>query len=1106
MSFKRKLRKLVRNPKLFWADMLIKKNRKISNLMPKKMEGHDSYTIVSAVYNVSLYLDDFFKSLVDQRLDFTHNIYVVLVDDGSTDNSAEIIKKWQAKYPKNISYFYKENGGQASARNFGIPLVKTRWVTFVDPDDTLDLNYFLEIDKFINAHATKDLKLVNANLFFHFEESGEISNTHPLKYKFAKGDKVFLFSDLEKHIQLAVNSAFFRSDILLDKNIIFDELIRPNFEDAHFVGSYLAVLNAGTVGFSSKAIYYYRKRKEQNSTLDTAWTQVGLFDIVLRNGCLGLLENFLEKQGQVPVHIQRTVLYHLAWYFKRIINHPGKVDFLQSEQKENFLNLLNDIFFHIDAKVILDFELAGLWFLHKVGILGLIKQSEPDFQIVYIDQYDSHSQQLLLRYFTYDLKCEYITIDGIDKIPTYTKTVKYDFLSHKFVLERRIWIYFPIHTNDTILDIKISNIPTRISFNAKQHHKGISTHSILKYFKIKPNQSTHCIHENDLWLFMDRDTQADDNAEHLYRYVKNNIPTQPIVFILQNDSHDWMRLEKEGFNLVAYGSAEHESVLKLCKKIISSHADQYVVNYFEDGSLVSKQFVFLQHGVTHNDISTWLNSKQIACFVTSALPEYQAISDDETHYKFGKKEVVLTGFPRHDNLLLKHIEQEPIILIMPTWRKFDLGTATNGNMRSYNERFMETQYAKCWQSVLCSSRLKQLANLYNHKIVFFPHANIQPYLEQFALPEYIEIMTHNAGSIQLLFQRAALLITDYSSVAFEIAYLQKPILYYQFDEAIFFQGDHIHQRGYFDYRQHGFGTVAVTETSLLNDLEELLKNNNKIPLIYLDRMKNFFAFRDGRCCERVVNAIFKLDQVYASETIDLAILKNAAEMASQEHIFPLAEKRWNQYLVLSNTHCKTYDKKNSLLDYNHQQLFNNIVLNEKNNMSLPFEILQAKFNRVIGDFQKTNAFLDSYQKINGKTLLWYLESARLASDLGQSEKSLDFYNKVLYYDFAYIDKQDYVNAASHARKIGNLSTAIKFLQNVLPDIVTENSYNKEWGEIYMQLQLWDHAEIYWRKVLSTDSDCEAMEKLIFCLNEQKNHCATELVRLTYENGYKKDDL
>ena len=64
------------------------------------------------------------------------------MDDGSKDNSKEIINKWIKKYPSNIFYIYKENGGQASARNLGLEYIKTEWVTFIDPDDFLDVNYF----------------------------------------------------------------------------------------------------------------------------------------------------------------------------------------------------------------------------------------------------------------------------------------------------------------------------------------------------------------------------------------------------------------------------------------------------------------------------------------------------------------------------------------------------------------------------------------------------------------------------------------------------------------------------------------------------------------------------------------------------------------------------------------------------------------------------------------------------------------------------------------------------------------------------------------------------------------------------------------------------
>ncbi|EHP3501082.1 UNVERIFIED_CONTAM: glycosyltransferase, partial [Escherichia coli] len=93
--FKRKLQKLIRDPKLFFSDMAIKQGKKIGVLKPKKNNGHFQYTVVSAVYNVGRYLEDYFKSIIEQRLDFCKHIHLILVDDGSTDNSAEIIKKWQ---------------------------------------------------------------------------------------------------------------------------------------------------------------------------------------------------------------------------------------------------------------------------------------------------------------------------------------------------------------------------------------------------------------------------------------------------------------------------------------------------------------------------------------------------------------------------------------------------------------------------------------------------------------------------------------------------------------------------------------------------------------------------------------------------------------------------------------------------------------------------------------------------------------------------------------------------------------------------------------------------------------------------------------------------
>ena len=121
----RRINKFKKDPISFLEGSYEKRSTQFRKHIPIKYMGSNNFTIVSAVYNVEKYLEDYFHSLINQSLSFKNHIRIILVDDGSTDKSADIIKKWQKKYPKNITYLHKENGGQASARNLGLDYVKT---------------------------------------------------------------------------------------------------------------------------------------------------------------------------------------------------------------------------------------------------------------------------------------------------------------------------------------------------------------------------------------------------------------------------------------------------------------------------------------------------------------------------------------------------------------------------------------------------------------------------------------------------------------------------------------------------------------------------------------------------------------------------------------------------------------------------------------------------------------------------------------------------------------------------------------------------------------------------------------------------------------------
>ncbi|MDO4640275.1 MAG: CDP-glycerol glycerophosphotransferase family protein [Neisseria sp.] len=878
----RKLKKLLRDPKLFFKDMYLKKEAQLKRSLPIKHDGHNQYTVVSAVYNVEKYLDDYFSSLVSQTLNFKNHIYLILVDDGSTDSSAQIIKKWQKKYPNNIQYIHKTNGGISSARNLGLTHVKTKWVTFIDSDDFIHPDYFKIVDDTISKDES--IKLAVGNLKFYFDENKLVQDTHSLRYRFNKEVNIVPIKDLNKNINLFVTVSFFETSILRKNNIKFDENIKPNFEDGKFLADYFLHTETGSVAYLQKAIFFYRKRGDGSSTIDNSWQKKEKYYNILAFGYLPMLKAYKEKYGTIPKNIQWTVLYELSWHIKTLLNQDYKIDFLSSAEQETYYQLALEVFSYIDDNQILDFDLIGIWFFYKIGMMGL-KRKKPAFNIAYIENIDKNKQQILVVYPTYyDISVSY-RIDNKDIIPKFQKVVDYTFANQIFVQEFRAWI--PYQSLNEQLGIMLDGKHARLSLFGKQKNNW-KIQEIADAFSPSEKYRT-----DGSWIIMDRDTQADDNGEHFYRYMKENHPEQTCYFALNKNSHDWVRLQKEGFLLLDFGSKQFENHLRKASKIISSHFDGYITNYFGDEYEYSKKYVFLQHGVIQNNLSRWLNYKRnMLGIITTTPEEYNSIALDHNNYHVGKKEVFLCGLARHDALLKNNKKDSKIILIMPTWRSSIIGKASKtGNFREYNKNFMQTEYARHWSMLVKSAQLKILAEQYGYKIIFAPHANIEPYLPLFEIPQYIQTWEaeNSKMSIQQLFQTAQVMITDYSSVAFEMGFLEKSVIYYQFDKDEVFSGGHITQKGYFSYENHGFGPVVENENDLIDSLGQVLQNDGHPCEPYLSRIKATFPYRDRKNCERTYLAIQNMDKL--DNSLDINLLKTFAENALQQSAWHLLEER-----------------------------------------------------------------------------------------------------------------------------------------------------------------------------------------------------------------------
>ena len=201
-------------------------------------------SIIVPVYNSQDFISRCLESLVRQSYS---SIEILVIDDGSTDNSKNIIKKYLEKY-KNIFYFYKENGGQASARNLGIDLSKGDYICFVDSDDIISLDFCkLMVEKDIKESAD----IVSCNIM---EEIGDIKIIHSYKTK----------SNSKREFMIKLNSP---CNLLIKKNIFKNSIIKFPigyiFEDIAIIPA--LVLLANNVAHVDQPLYVYIRREDSTT-------------------------------------------------------------------------------------------------------------------------------------------------------------------------------------------------------------------------------------------------------------------------------------------------------------------------------------------------------------------------------------------------------------------------------------------------------------------------------------------------------------------------------------------------------------------------------------------------------------------------------------------------------------------------------------------------------------------------------------------------------------------------------------------------------------------------------------------------------------------------
>lgn len=236
-------------------------------------------SVIVPVYNVEQYIHECMESILMQTM---KEMEIIVVDDGSTDNSIKIINKFNDDRIKVLS---KPNGGLSSARNAGLRIATGEYIAFVDSDDFLEYSDAYEDMYNIAINNNVDIVAGNANWYFNKYNKYPIKRDMKLFNSTVMDRDIFLINSITSNrIYAPVWLNIYRRDYLIKNNLFFKEGILH--EDEHFTPR--AILRTSKIGIYSKEFYAYRQR--QGSIMNSGKSLKSFKDI--KSICFELEEIF----------------------------------------------------------------------------------------------------------------------------------------------------------------------------------------------------------------------------------------------------------------------------------------------------------------------------------------------------------------------------------------------------------------------------------------------------------------------------------------------------------------------------------------------------------------------------------------------------------------------------------------------------------------------------------------------------------------------------------------------------------------------------------------------------------------------------------------------
>lgn len=359
-------------------------------------------------------------------------------------------------------------------------------------------------------------------------------------------------------------------------------------------------------------------------------------------------------------------------------------------------------------------------------------------------------------------------------------------------------------------------------------------------------------HKKNIWLTFDKIYKGGDCGEYFYKYCVSRKDTDVVpVYLMNEDAPDRKRLEEEGYKPMIYGTRKHRNMYLHAKMVFATHAGLYNFNnitgeeipYLQD--LIAADAACIQHGLTVQDLAfnanrMFNNNKRYYC-----ASKYEVQNLLQPKYGYDDPSVIrLTGIPRYDGLV-NHDQKQ--ILITPTWRSYiALPPAEKNNARPYSNVFKHTDYYKIYNNLISDKKLVETARRTGYKLIYLIHPAIAMQIEDFDVHDGVEIISSLGVNYEKILCESSLMLTDYSGVQFDFAYMRKPVVYYHPPKL----PPHYVEGGFF-YDTQGFGEICTEHQELVDILCDYMEHQCTLKDFYRKRQDDFFAFSDHDNCKRI---------------------------------------------------------------------------------------------------------------------------------------------------------------------------------------------------------------------------------------------------------------